>query len=104
MHQPLEWPPEHLLEPARRKYGLLLATIQLGWKSTPEVAGHLWRRLRDHMAGQPENCSARGGGGAHMDARRRRGGGLENRGFVLGLLFCVRTDVSAEGAGTQNLA
>ena len=32
------------------KYGLLLATRQLGWKSTPEVAVDLWRRLRNRMA------------------------------------------------------
>ena len=50
MDQPPEWPPEILLEPARRKYGLLLATGQLGWESTPEVAERLWRRLRDRMA------------------------------------------------------
>ena len=50
MDQPPEWPPEHLLVPARMKYGLLLATGQLGWEATPEVAGHLWRRLRAHMA------------------------------------------------------
>ena len=50
MGKPLEWPPENGLEPARRKYGLLLATGQLGWESTPEVAGGLWRRLRDRMA------------------------------------------------------
>ena len=42
--------------------------------------------------GRPENCSA-GGGGGDMDARRRRGGGV----FV-----CLRTDVGAEGAETQN--
>ena len=50
MDQPAEWPPEHLLEPARMKYGLMLATGQLGWEATPEVAGRLWRRLRDRMA------------------------------------------------------
>ena len=43
-------------------------------------------------------------GGSDMDARRRRGGGLEKWGSVSGPLFCVRTDVGAEGAGTQNLA
>ena len=32
------------------KYGLMLATGQLGWEATPEVAGRLWRRLRDRMA------------------------------------------------------
>ena len=42
--------------------------------------------------------------GGDMDARRRRGGGLEKWGSVSGTLFCVRTDVGAEGAGTQNLA
>ena len=46
-----------------------------------------------------------GGGGGDMDARRRRGGGgLEKWGSVSGPLFCVRTDVGAEGTGTQNLA
>ena len=47
-----------------------------------------------------------GGGGGYMDARRRRegGGGLEKWGSVSGPLFCVRTDVGAKGAGTQNLA
>ena len=45
----LEWPPD-LLEPARVKYGLLLATLQLEWESTPKVAAYLWRRLRDRMA------------------------------------------------------
>ena len=50
MDQPPEWPPEHLLEPARKKYGLLLATGQLGWEATPEVAGRLWRGLRARMA------------------------------------------------------
>ena len=39
MDQPAEWPPEHLLEPARMKYGLMMATGQLGWEATPEVAG-----------------------------------------------------------------
>ena len=32
------------------KYGLMLATGQLGWEARPEVAGRLWRRLRDRMA------------------------------------------------------
>ena len=32
------------------KYGLLLATGQLGWESTPEVAVDLWRPLRNCMA------------------------------------------------------
>ena len=32
------------------KYGLMLAIGQLGWEATPEVAGRLWRRLRDRMA------------------------------------------------------
>ena len=50
MDQPAEWPPEHLLEPARMNYRLMLATGQLGWETTPEVAVRLWRRLRDHMA------------------------------------------------------
>ena len=45
---------------------------------------------------------AEGGGGGDMDARRRRGGGWEKWGSVSGPLFCVRTDVGAEGAGTQN--
>ena len=47
-----------------------------------------------------------GGGGGDMDARRRRGGGggLEKWGSVSGPLFCVRTDVGAEGAGTPILA
>ena len=49
MDQPPERPPEHLLEPARKKYGVLLAMGQLGWESTPEVAGQLCRRLRAHM-------------------------------------------------------
>ena len=44
----------------------------------------------------------RGGGGDDMDARRRRGGGLEKWGSVSGPAFCVRMDVGAEGAGTQN--
>ena len=38
---------------------------------------------------QPENCSA-GGGGADMDARRRRGGGLEKWGSVSGPLFLCK--------------
>ena len=50
MDQPPEWPPQHLLEPAIKKYGLLLATGQLGWEATPEVAGRLWRRLRARIA------------------------------------------------------
>ena len=50
MDLPLEWPPENLLEPARMKYGLRLATRQLGWESTPDVAADLWRRLRNRMA------------------------------------------------------
>ena len=50
MDQPPEWPPEHLMELARKKYGLLLAMGQLGWEATPEVAGHLRRRLRARMA------------------------------------------------------
>ena len=50
MDQLAELPPELLLEPARMKYGLMLATGQLGWEATPEVAGRLWRRLRDRMA------------------------------------------------------
>ena len=32
------------------KYGLRLATGQLGWEATPEVAGRLWRRLKARMA------------------------------------------------------
>ena len=32
------------------KYALLLATRQLGWESTPEVAADLWRQLRNRMA------------------------------------------------------
>ena len=32
------------------KYGLLLATGQLGWEATPEVAARLWRQLRARMA------------------------------------------------------
>ena len=32
------------------KYGLMLATGQLGWEATLEVAGRLRRRLRDRMA------------------------------------------------------
>ena len=45
----------------------------------------------------------RGGGGGDTDPRRRReGGGLEKWGSVSGPLFCVRTDVGAKGAGTQN--
>ena len=35
-------------------------------------------------------------------ALRGGGGGLEKWGSVSGPLFCVRTDVGAEGAGTQN--
>ena len=50
MDQPTEWPPENLLEPARRKYGVLLAVGQVGWESTPQVVGRLWRRLTDHRA------------------------------------------------------
>ena len=38
------------MEPARRKYGLLLATGRLGWDSTREVGGGLWRRFTDRMA------------------------------------------------------
>ena len=34
--------------------------------------------------------------------KQRPGGGLEKWGSVSGPLFCVRTDVGAEGAGTQN--
>ena len=52
--------------------------------------------------GRPENCSV--GGGGDMDARRRRGGGLEKWGSVSGPLFCVRTDIGAEGARAQILA
>ena len=37
MDEPPDSPLEHLLEPARKKYGLLLATGQLGWESSPEV-------------------------------------------------------------------
>ena len=44
------------------------------------------------------------GGEGDMDACRRRGGELEKWGSVSGPLFCVRTDVGAEGTGTQNLA
>ena len=46
------------------KYGLMLATGQLGWQATPEVAGRLWRRLRDRMAScdldvlNPHGCRA----------------------------------------------
>ena len=50
MDQPPEWPPDHLLEPARKKYGLLLATGQLGWEATPKVPGRLWRRFRARTA------------------------------------------------------
>ena len=46
------------------KYGLMMATGQLGWEATPEVAGRLWRRLRDRMAScdldvmNPHGCRA----------------------------------------------
>ena len=42
-----------------------------------------------------------GGGGCDMDAHRRRGG-VEKWGSVSGPLFCLRTDVGAEGTETQN--
>ena len=50
MDLPPEWPPEKVLAQARLKYGLLLATGQLGRESIPEVASHLWRCLRNRMA------------------------------------------------------
>ena len=46
------------------KYGRMLATRQLGWHATPEVAGRLWRWLRDRMAScdldvvNPHGCRA----------------------------------------------
>ena len=46
------------------KYGLMLATGQLGWEATPEVAGRLWRRLKARMAScdldvvNPHGCRA----------------------------------------------
>ena len=46
----------------------------------------------------------RGGGGVTWTPAEGGGGGLEKWGSVSGPLFCVRTDVGAEGAGTQNLA
>ena len=46
----------------------------------------------------------RGGGGGVTWTPAEGGGGLEKWGSVSGPLFCVRTDVGAEGAGTQNLA
>ena len=48
----------------------------------------------------------RGGGGGVVTwtPAEGGGGGLEKRGSVSGPLFCVRTDVGAEGAGTQILA
>ena len=48
-----------------------------------------------------------GGGGGHGHPPKEPGGGgagLEKWACVLGPLFCVRSDVGAEGAGTQNLA
>ena len=64
MDQPLEWPPQHLLEAARMKYGLMVAIGQLGWEAMPEVAGRLWRRLKARMAScdldvmNPHGCRA----------------------------------------------
>ena len=43
------WPPKNVLQQARLKYGLMLATGQLGWEATPEVAARFWRKLRHHM-------------------------------------------------------
>ena len=55
--------------------------------------------------GRPENSSAGGGGGVTWTpAEGGGGGGLEKWGSVPGPLFCVRTDVGAEGARTQMLA
>ena len=45
-----EWPPENVLEKAGVKYGLMLATGKLGWKTTPEVATTVWRRFKYLMA------------------------------------------------------
>ena len=39
-----------MLEKAELKYGLVLASEELGWESTPKVAGTFWRRLRHYMA------------------------------------------------------
>ena len=61
--------------------------------------------------GQPSKTAPRAarkllcGGGDGMGARRRGGGGaFQKWASVPGPLFCVRTDVAAKGAGTQNLA
>ena len=46
------------------KYGLMLATGQLGWEATREVAGRLWRRWKARMASfdldvvNPHGCKA----------------------------------------------
>ena len=46
------------------KYGPMLATGELGWEATPEVAGRLWRRLKARMASRdldvvnPHGCRA----------------------------------------------
>ena len=48
------------------KYGLMLAKGQLGWQATPDVAGPLWRRLKNRMASSdldvvdPHSCRALG--------------------------------------------
>ena len=84
-----------------------------GWAPKGAVMRGMWRPLGIHFVPlpahavsprRPENCSAGGGGGVTWTPAEGGGGGLEKWGSVSGPLFCVRTDVGAEGAGTQILA
>ena len=49
MDLPPDWPPDQVLAQARLQYGVLLATGQLGWGSTPEVVTDLCTRFRNRM-------------------------------------------------------
>ena len=76
-----------------------------GLVPTPPPPPHVWSMRTNRFLwnpGRPENCSA--GRGVTWTPAEGGGGGLEKRGSVSGPLFCVRTDVGAEGAGTQILA
>ena len=45
-----EWPRENVLEHAKLNYGLVLASGQLGWEATPEVAATFSKRWRHYIA------------------------------------------------------
>ena len=61
-------------------------------------------RCSTHSAGQPENCSAGGGGGVDMDARRRKGGGVGEMGFRVGPFVLCKNGCWRQRHRNTNLA